>query len=127
MTFSGLVPAQRREPARRPAVAAVADLTPGDLLLVLDRLTATLVATVALLAPVVPAPVDDDLHVGVVLVVVDKLVVELVLEWLRHDAVDHGAEPTSALSRPASSAAAFQSRSSSSSSPISSPFSSSAS
>src|SRR5205085_10057936 len=40
-------------------------------------------------AAVTPATVDDDLHVGIVLVVLRELVVELVCQLLRDDAVDH--------------------------------------
>src|SRR5207244_3794748 len=102
---------------------AIADLAPRNLLWILFGL-ALVVAAVRFLAAIVPAPVDDDLHVRVVLVVVHELVIELAGERLGHDAVDHGAEPTSTVSRPASSAFAFQARSGSSSSDSSSPFSS---
>src|SRR5215207_7303672 len=48
-------------------------------------------AAVANLALVTLAAVDDDGYVRVVLVVLDHLVVELVLELARDDAIDHGA------------------------------------
>src|SRR6266550_3629879 len=60
--------------------AAVAHRT---LLLVLEALLGFLAAVSSL------AAIDDDGHVRVVLVVVDHLVVELVGELARNDAVDH--------------------------------------
>src|SRR6185503_15599450 len=64
----------------RMSAAAVAD---RPLLLVLEP-------RLPLLAPIGPvAAVDDDRHVRVVLVVLDHLVVELVGELTRNDAIDH--------------------------------------
>src|SRR5215218_7618749 len=66
------------ERARSAGPAAVADLA--------------LPALVSARAPVVAlAAVDDDGHVRIVLVVLDHLLVELVLELPRDDAIDHGA------------------------------------
>src|SRR5688500_2387702 len=85
------------------------------------------------------AAVDDDRHVGVVLVVAGELLVELVGEGFRNDAVDHGGDashwtrrtafvhPSSSLDRyarwrpPRSSAAALATFSSSERSDSSSP------
>src|SRR5215204_4874655 len=68
------------ERARGPRPAAVANLALATLVLVPSG------------APVVTlAAVDDDGYVRVVLVVLDHLVVELVLELARDDAIDHGA------------------------------------
>src|SRR4051794_6270622 len=69
------------------------------------------------------AAVDDDFHVGVVLVVLDHAVVELVRESLGHDAVDHCSERTPMLIRPSAATLAFQSRAASSSWSSSSPLS----
>src|SRR5829696_1096371 len=68
------------ERARGPRPAAIANLALATLVLVPSG------------APVVTlAAVDDDGYVRVVLVVLDHLVVELVLELARDDAIDHGA------------------------------------
>src|SRR4051794_15885554 len=69
---------RRREAARGPALATIADLAA---LVVLAARHAAPVGTLA--------AVDDDGHVRVVLVVGDHLVVELVRERLRDHAVDH--------------------------------------
>src|SRR5205823_3623984 len=110
------------EASRRAPVAAVADLAARHRLLLV--VLALVAAAVAFLAPILLAAVDDDLNVRIVLVVVDELVVQLVRQRLRDDAVDHRGEPTSTFSRPFSSALAFHSRKGSSSSDSSSPFSS---
>src|SRR4051812_32394337 len=81
-----------REVARDPRAAAVALFAPavdrqhvGDLLLLaLPRAAALFTG-----APVGRAPVDDDLHVGVILVVLRELGIELVGELSRHHAIDH--------------------------------------
>src|SRR4051794_39471365 len=101
----------RREGAGHPLQAAIARLATVVWALDLAR------------APIrTLAPVDDDLHVGVVLVVVDELVVELGGQGLRHDAVDHRSPETTPAPRcPSSLANAFHSRSASSSSSISWP------
>src|SRR5256714_1041979 len=69
----------RGELARNPGTAAVANLAVAGVL----GVACGGAAAVAL------AAVDDDLHVGVVLVVLRELVVELVRELLWDDAIDH--------------------------------------
>src|SRR4051794_40419457 len=69
---------RRRELAGDAGAAAVADLA------LAARVARPALATLTL------APVDDDLHVGVIRVVRDELVEELIGQLGRDDAVDHG-------------------------------------
>src|SRR5215210_1495118 len=74
----GAARVDRREVARDAGAASVA-LLALDVAVGLGRSAAALGL----------AAIDDHLHVGVVAVVLDQLVVELVGELLGHDAVDH--------------------------------------
>src|SRR5204863_9463494 len=75
-----------REVARHARPATVALLAPRHALLLRARLTVTAILA---RAPLGRAPVDDDLHVGVVVVVLGELGIELVRQFLWHYAVDH--------------------------------------
>src|SRR3954454_8582257 len=70
-----------REVARDARASAVADLTLAA-------------ARGSREATLLPPAVDDDRHVGIVLVVVGELGVELVRQWLRYDAIDHERDPS---------------------------------